>query len=158
MALPSPLHHLDPSIAVRKLSRGNRQKVGVVATLMGHEPVLVLDEPTTGLDPQSRRQLWDVVLDMKASGRTVPALTPPGDTVGLTIENYVWVGSEPGRMAVSDDGSYLYVTGGYYDEGCGISEEFLHRHLFSPFRTSKKGGLGIGLIIVDFVQARGQPN
>src|SRR5512135_3805383 len=36
---------LDPSIAVRKLSRGNRQKVGVVATLMGDEPLLVLDEP-----------------------------------------------------------------------------------------------------------------
>jgi len=42
---------LDPSVQIRKLSRGNRQKVGVVQAFMGDAPLIVLDEPSTGLDP-----------------------------------------------------------------------------------------------------------
>jgi len=62
---------LDPSIAVRKLSRGNRQKVGVVATLMGDEPLLVLDEPTTGLDPLMQHEFLGAIGEARAAGRTV---------------------------------------------------------------------------------------
>ena len=47
---------LDPSVPIKKLSRGNRQKIGVVAAFMGHEPLLVMDEPTTGLDPLMQRE------------------------------------------------------------------------------------------------------
>ena len=46
---------LDRSVPVRKLSRGNRQKVGVVAVFMGREPLLIMDEPTSGLDPLMQR-------------------------------------------------------------------------------------------------------
>ncbi len=62
---------LDPTIQVRKLSRGNRQKVGVVATLMGHEPLLVLDEPTTGLDPLMQHEFLTALGEARAEGRTV---------------------------------------------------------------------------------------
>jgi ABC-2 type transport system ATP-binding protein len=62
---------LDPTIPVRKLSRGNRQKVGVVATLMGHEPLLILDEPTTGLDPLMQHEFLDAIGEARAEGRTV---------------------------------------------------------------------------------------
>ncbi|HJW21416.1 MAG TPA: ABC transporter ATP-binding protein [Candidatus Limnocylindrales bacterium] len=62
---------LDPSIAVRKLSRGNRQKVGVVATLMGHEPLLILDEPTTGLDPLMQHEFLTALGEVRSDGRTV---------------------------------------------------------------------------------------
>lgn len=53
------------------LSGGQQQRVAVAVGLIGDPEILFLDEPTTGLDPQSRRQLWDVVLDLKSRGRTV---------------------------------------------------------------------------------------
>jgi len=62
---------LDPTIPVRKLSRGNRQKVGVVASLMGHEPLLILDEPTTGLDPLMQHEYLLALGEARAGGRTV---------------------------------------------------------------------------------------
>ncbi len=54
-----------------RLSGGQKQRLAVACALVGEPELLFLDEPTTGLDPQSRRQLWDVVLGMKRSGRTV---------------------------------------------------------------------------------------
>jgi ABC-2 type transport system ATP-binding protein len=54
-----------------RLSGGQKQRLAVACALVAEPELLFLDEPTTGLDPQSRRQLWDVVLGMKASGRTV---------------------------------------------------------------------------------------
>jgi ABC-2 type transport system ATP-binding protein len=62
---------LDPSVAIKKLSRGNRQKVGVVAAFMGHEPLLVMDEPTTGLDPLMQREFLALVAEARAAGRTI---------------------------------------------------------------------------------------
>jgi ABC-2 type transport system ATP-binding protein len=56
---------------VEKLSGGQKQRLAVACALVSNPDLLFLDEPTTGLDPQSRRQLWDVVQGFKARGRTV---------------------------------------------------------------------------------------
>lgn len=56
---------------VRKLSGGQKQRLAVATALVGDPELIFLDEPTTGLDPQSRRQLWDVIRDFKARGRSV---------------------------------------------------------------------------------------
>jgi ABC-2 type transport system ATP-binding protein len=54
-----------------RLSGGQKQRLAVACALVGDPDLLFLDEPTTGLDPQSRLQLWDVVEGFKRAGRTV---------------------------------------------------------------------------------------
>jgi ABC-2 type transport system ATP-binding protein len=60
---------------VQKLSGGQRQRLAVALGLMGDPEVLFLDEPTTGLDPQSRRALWDTVSALRTRGKTVVLTT-----------------------------------------------------------------------------------
>jgi ABC-2 type transport system ATP-binding protein len=56
---------------VSKLSGGQRQRLALACALVGEPEILFLDEPTTGLDPQSRRQVWDLVSNYRARGGTV---------------------------------------------------------------------------------------
>jgi ABC-2 type transport system ATP-binding protein len=56
---------------VGKLSGGQRQRLAVATALVGNPRILFLDEPTTGLDPQSRRQLWDIIRNFQRGGGTV---------------------------------------------------------------------------------------
>lgn len=56
---------------VGKLSGGQKQRLAVACALVGEPDILFLDEPTTGLDPQSRLQLWDVVAGFRRRGGTV---------------------------------------------------------------------------------------
>lgn len=56
---------------VRDLSGGQRQRLSVACALAGDPDILFLDEPTTGLDPQSRRALWDVCEAFRAEGGTI---------------------------------------------------------------------------------------
>jgi ABC-2 type transport system ATP-binding protein len=56
---------------VRTLSGGQKQRLSLGCALAGDPELLFLDEPTTGLDPQSRRQTWEIVEELKGRGRTV---------------------------------------------------------------------------------------
>src|ERR1700680_2853536 len=56
---------------VGRLSGGQRQRLAVATALVGNPKILFLDEPTTGLDPQSRRQLWDIIRAFQRDGGTV---------------------------------------------------------------------------------------
>jgi ABC-2 type transport system ATP-binding protein len=60
---------------VEKLSGGQRQRLAIACALVGAPDLLFLDEPTTGLDPQSRRQLWEIVAAFKRGGGTVVLTT-----------------------------------------------------------------------------------
>lgn len=57
------------------LSGGQKQKVGLALSLVNSPEVLFLDEPTTGLDPNARRAVWDVIRKLKASGKTIMLTT-----------------------------------------------------------------------------------
>ena len=76
---PRPVHDVLAELAlteksdawVGKLSGGQKQRLAVATALVADPKILFLDEPTTGLDPQSRRQLWDVIRRFQQHGGTV---------------------------------------------------------------------------------------
>ena len=60
---------------VGALSGGQKQRLAVACALVGNPQLLFLDEPTTGLDPQSRRQLWELISKFQAEGKTIVLTT-----------------------------------------------------------------------------------
>ncbi len=58
-------------VIFENLSGGQKQKMGLALALVNDPQLLFLDEPTTGLDPQARRAMWDVIRSLKKQGRTI---------------------------------------------------------------------------------------
>ena len=56
---------------IHALSGGTKQRVLIARALMHHPAIIILDEPTVGLDPDIRRKLWDLILDLKKQGITI---------------------------------------------------------------------------------------
>lgn len=86
------------------LSGGMQKKLALACTLI-HEPqILLLDEPTTGVDPVSRREFWDILTELHLAGTTIVVSTPYMDEaekcsrVGLMYEGQMMVCDEPGRI------------------------------------------------------------
>jgi len=82
---------------VGKLSGGQRQRLAVATALVGNPKILFLDEPTTGLDPQSRRQLWDLIRAFQKAGGTVLLTTHYMDEAERLC----------GRLAIVDHGQII---------------------------------------------------
>ena len=64
-----------------KLSGGMQKKLGLACTLIHRPAVLLLDEPTTGVDPVSRREFWDLLTELHLQGTTIVVSTPYMDEV-----------------------------------------------------------------------------
>jgi ABC-2 type transport system ATP-binding protein len=84
---------------VGTLSGGQKQRLSVACALAGDPELLFLDEPTTGLDPQSRRQLWDLVERLRSSGRTILLTTHYMDEAERLCD----------RVAVVDHGKVIAI-------------------------------------------------
>jgi ABC-2 type transport system ATP-binding protein len=82
---------------VGKLSGGQRQRLSMACALVGNPQLLFLDEPTTGLDPQSRRSVWDVIADYRAGGKTVLLTTHYMDEAARLCD----------RVAIMDHGRII---------------------------------------------------
>ena len=81
----------------RELSGGQRQRLAVALALVNDPELVFLDEPTTGLDPAARRALWDLVLGLKAKGRSVLLTTHYMEEAELLCD----------RLAIMDHGRIL---------------------------------------------------
>ena len=79
------------------LSGGQKQRMAIACALVGDPELLFLDEPTTGLDPQSRRQLWGLIEDFRATGRTIVLTTHYMDEAERLCE----------RVAIVDHGHVI---------------------------------------------------
>ncbi len=84
---------LDPTRKMKEYSHGNKQKIGIVAAFMGRPDLLILDEPTTGLDPLVQQIVMELVLEARDDGRTVffsshilPEVQAVCDLVGIIRE------------------------------------------------------------------------
>jgi len=84
---------------VSKLSGGQKQRLAIACAIVGDPQLLFLDEPTTGLDPQSRRQLWDVIRQFRADGRTIMLTTHYMDEAERLCD----------RVAIVDHGQVIAV-------------------------------------------------
>jgi ABC-2 type transport system ATP-binding protein len=87
-----------------RLSGGMKQKLALACTLVHEPPLLVLDEPTTGVDPVSRREFWKLLAEFLAQGLTIVLATPYRDEaercgrVALLHEGQVLALDEPSRL------------------------------------------------------------
>lgn len=62
---------LDPKASLKRMSKGMKQKTALVAALMNNSPILILDEPTTGLDPLMRATFLEIINEERNKGKTI---------------------------------------------------------------------------------------
>lgn len=81
----------------KELSGGQKQRFSIATTLINKPKIIFLDEPTTGLDPQARRNLWDLIRDIRAKGATVIITTHYMDEAEQLCD----------RIAIMDEGKII---------------------------------------------------
>ena len=81
----------------KELSGGQRQRFSIATTLINNPKIIFLDEPTTGLDPQARRNLWDLIREIRDNGTTVIITTHYMDEAEQLCD----------RIAIMDEGRII---------------------------------------------------
>ena len=84
----------------KELSGGQKQRFSIATTLINKPKIIFLDEPTTGLDPQARRNLWDLILDIRKQGTTVIITTHYMDEAEILCD----------RVAIIDNGKIIAIA------------------------------------------------
>ena len=100
----------------KNLSGGLKQRLGIAIALVNDPEVVFLDEPTTGLDPRARREVWEVLLGLKKKGKTVFLTTHYmeeaellADTVAIISKGKVIAIGSPGEL-IESTANYMVLT------------------------------------------------
>ena len=100
----------------KNLSGGLKQRLGIAIALVNDPEVVFLDEPTTGLDPRARREVWDVLLGLKKKGKTVFLTTHYmeeaellADTVAIISKGKIIAMGSPEAL-IESNANYLVLT------------------------------------------------
>ena len=100
----------------KNLSGGLRQRLGIAIALVNNPEVVFLDEPTTGLDPRARREVWEVLQGLKKKGKTVILTTHYmeeaellADTVAIISKGEIIAMGPPGEL-IKNNTNYLVLT------------------------------------------------
>jgi ABC-2 type transport system ATP-binding protein len=130
---------------VKKYSGGMRRRIDIAATIVVTPDLVFLDEPTTGLDPRSRNQVWDIVRALVAGGTTVLLTTQYLDEADQLAE----------RVAVVDHGRVI-AEGTTSSLKASVGSGTLHVRLLDPDRRDEARALLAG-VLDDEVHADADP-
>jgi len=142
---------------VGKLSGGQKQRLALACALVGKPRLLCLDEPTTGLDPQSRRQIWEIVEAFKAEGGTILLTTHYMEEAARLADRVAIM--DHGKLIALDTPTALIASLGAED----IVEVLADRELSqarldalpgvsSAKSEAREGGVRVRLSVVDISQ------
>ncbi|MBK0382558.1 ABC transporter ATP-binding protein [Pedobacter sp. SD-b] len=103
----------------KELSGGQKQRFSIATTLINQPKIIFLDEPTTGLDPQARRNLWDLILEIRSAGTTIVLTTHYMDEAEILCD----------RVAFIDNGEII---------GINSPDQFIDDLVSSGFERKKE--------------------
>jgi ABC-2 type transport system ATP-binding protein len=125
----------------KNLSGGLKQRLGIAIALVNDPEVVFLDEPTTGLDPRARREVWEVLLSLKKNGKTVFLTTHYmeeaellADTVAIISKGKIVAMGSPNEL-IERNANYLVLTLKTID---GAPFEIIQRMGFEPVHDNHK--------------------
>ena len=125
----------------KNLSGGLKQRLGIAITLVNDPEVVFLDEPTTGLDPRARREVWKVLLGLKKKGKTVFLTTHYmeeaellADTVAIISKGKIIAMGSPEAL-IESNANYLVLTLRPVDEK---AIEIVRKMGFEPVHDNRK--------------------
>ncbi len=125
----------------KNLSGGLKQRVGVAISMVNDPDIIFLDEPTTGLDPKARREVWEVIKGLKAKGKTIILTTHYmeeaellADTVAIISKGKIIAMGSPVEL-VENNAKYQIVTLQSVDE---IVFETVRKIGFEPVLSDEK--------------------
>ena len=129
------------NVLYKNLSGGLKQRVGVAIALANDPEVVFLDEPTTGLDPKARRDVWDVITGLKNKGKTVFLTThymgeveSLADNVSLIYDGKIIAEGTPQQMISKYGGNQTIVLG-----GGGIKAQMILKKVMDDVVLDKNG-------------------
>lgn len=121
----------DADTYYENLSGGQKRRTCVAATLVNDPELLVLDEPTTGIDPAGRRQLWQLLTDLAESGTTILITThymeeaqQLADRVGLLAAGELVALDTPDALITEHGGKSLLYIDGEFEDGVETALEY----------------------------------